>query len=102
MENKQDILIKCFVEIVKSNNLQNKEAFEIAKMRTQINDIEYSSVFDTLASLAKETKHKTPMRKQGNNFHKKPITFDQKLNIQKQKNEHFKSLGFNFKNGGIT
>ena len=95
MENKQDLLIKCFVEIVKSNNLQNKEAFEIAKMRTQINDIEYSLVFDTLASLAKETK-------QGKHFHKKSITFDQKLNIQKQKNEHFKSLGFNFKNGGIT
>ena len=102
MENKQDLLIKSFVEIVKSNNLQNKEAFEIAKMRTQINDIEYSSIFDTLASLAKETKHKAPKlilnrrnQNQGNPFHKKPITFDQKLNIQKQKNEHLKSLGKN-------
>ena len=32
---------------------------------------------------------------QGNSFHKKLITFDQKLNIQKQKNEHFKFLGKN-------
>ena len=91
MEGKQDVLSKKFVEVIKTNNLENKEAFEIAKLRTEIYDVEYSPLFDTLASLARESKknvHPPTHRGRGNPFHKKPMNFAQKMSPQKQKKQN--------------